>query len=552
MTRDSQQTTVAPRAGWGWRKIAKFWSMRGQPKSDVPLFMIAVAISRFLFRSHFLYDLDSVNFALGIERFDPRTYQPHPPGYFLYICLGRLLNSALHNANLSLVVLSIAASCGAIAVIYQMALEWFNQRTARFAALLFLISPLAWFHGTVALTYSVEAFYSALLGYLCWRIAQGHSQWIVAAGILLGVSAGVRPSSLLFLGPLFVFALRTATRKRQLAGLAALGVALLAWFVPMIVASGGLDVYLSALLSLWQLVPAKDTVFNSSPGTSIARASTIVFIYALGFGAAAIAPLGARYRKTGIASEKKLFTAVWIAPALVFFTFIFLKFVNSGYLLILAAPACLWLGFWAAEWYDNCHWSQPARLATIAACIAANVLLFLFSPLYCSYRSVRQLETQLKKIQAALPQIGSAQDTMIVGFDSHFLGYRHAGYYLPSYLTVQYPAVHLLEGTRIFAMQDRDTWLLAGMPINSCTRFVLFPLPSDDPEYPEYLSGVRSRLPANSLRVVRADGINFVTGPLADLPYLFPSMSSRPVYVLHHSEAPPVTDRLHPSGPQAP
>ena len=52
-----------------------------------------VAISRWLFRSHYLYDLDSVNFALAIGRFDPRVHQPHPPGYFLYISVGRLLNT---------------------------------------------------------------------------------------------------------------------------------------------------------------------------------------------------------------------------------------------------------------------------------------------------------------------------------------------------------------------------------------------------------------------------------------------------------------------------
>jgi len=39
-----------------------------------------------------------------MERFDPRVHQPHPPRYFLYICLGRLLNSILHDANLALVI----------------------------------------------------------------------------------------------------------------------------------------------------------------------------------------------------------------------------------------------------------------------------------------------------------------------------------------------------------------------------------------------------------------------------------------------------------------
>ena len=45
----------------------------------------AVAVTRFAFRSHYLYDLDSVNFALGMGRFDPRVHQPHPPGYFVHM-----------------------------------------------------------------------------------------------------------------------------------------------------------------------------------------------------------------------------------------------------------------------------------------------------------------------------------------------------------------------------------------------------------------------------------------------------------------------------------
>ena len=302
----------------------------------------AVGISRFAFRSHDLYDLDSVNFALGMGRFDPRVHQPHPPGYFLYICLGRLINYLVHDANLALVILSILASIATVILIYWLALDWFGPRAAAFAGLLFLFSPLAWFHGTVALTYSVEAAASALMGTLCWRIDRGKTGFILPAAIVLGISAGVRPSSILFLGPLFLFSLRHAPLKKILLGIAALGVTATAWFLPMIWASGGFAAYFGALASLWRMVPSKGTVFNSSPMTSVARALTIVFIYFLCFGGAFLAPLGAWCSAVPADKSKKLFTAVWVVPAVCFFTFIFLKMVNSGYLLLVAAPACVW------------------------------------------------------------------------------------------------------------------------------------------------------------------------------------------------------------------
>src|SRR6266404_2192536 len=284
-------------------------------KLSLVLLTGAVAITRFVFRSHYLYDLDSVNFALAMQRFDPRVHQPHPPGYFLYICFGRLLNIVFHDANLALVVMSIVASCGVAVVVYKMTLDWFGPTAAQFAGIFFLLSPLAWFHGIVALTYIVEAFFSAFLGYLCWRIDCARAGFILPAAIVLGVSAGVRPSSLVLLAPLFLFSLRNATPKGRWMGLAALVLTLTAWFVPVIAASGGLNAYFDALASLWRMVPSKGTVFNSSPANSIARAFLIVFIYLLTFGAASLAPLSALFSATPVDSRKKKFTLVWIGPA---------------------------------------------------------------------------------------------------------------------------------------------------------------------------------------------------------------------------------------------
>src|SRR5260370_26478256 len=307
-------------------------------KLSLVLLTGAVAITRFVFRSHYLYDLDTVNFALAMQRFYPRVDQPHPPGYFLYICFGRLLNIVFHDANLALVGMSIVASCGGAVVVYKMSLDWFGPTAAQFAGIFFLLSPLAWFHGIVALTYIVEAFFSAFLGYLCWRIYCGGMWFILPAAIVLGVSAGVRPSSFVFLAPLFLFSLRNATPNGRWTGLAALVLTLTAWFVPMIAASGGLNAYFGALASLWRMVPSKGTVFNSSPANSIARAFMILFIYFLTFGAASLAPLGALASTTPAEPRKKIFTFLWIGPPLSFFPFAYLKFSNSSYPLLLFPP----------------------------------------------------------------------------------------------------------------------------------------------------------------------------------------------------------------------
>ena len=42
-----------------------------------------------------LEDVDSVNFALGLRDFNPGLHRPHPPGYPIYMALGKAANLVL-------------------------------------------------------------------------------------------------------------------------------------------------------------------------------------------------------------------------------------------------------------------------------------------------------------------------------------------------------------------------------------------------------------------------------------------------------------------------
>jgi hypothetical protein len=493
---------------------------------DSAILIAATALTRFAFRSRFLYDIDSVNFALALQRFDPAVHQPHPPGYFLYVCLGMLSNAIFHDANTALVAISILASCGTVAMIHLLALAWFTptsfgRATAGFAGVIFIFSPLAWFHGTVALTYIVEAMFSALIGYFCWRVYSGASQFVLSAAAALGLAAGFRQSSLLVLAPMFLFSIRRAPRRLALRGIGALVLVLSAWIVPMLYAAGGVNTYLASLWSLWRLVPARQTLFTSSIFTSLARLCLIVAIYALCFGCAALFPL---LRSKASIPDRSIqtFTWIWLAPGLLLFTFVYLKFVNSGYLLVLLPPACAWLGFWAATWYNTSSLSAVMKVVLLIAAAAINFAIFLRAPLYFSYREVQRSEQELAAAVQAVRQIARPEETVIVGFDSHFLGYRHAGYYLPEFLTIQFPEVPLASTTGVFAMRRQDTRLVSRLSLGSFRSFLLFPLPSSDKEYREYMQHVRARFPPGELHVTTWNGREFLTGPVSALHVLFP------------------------------
>src|SRR5207245_11400165 len=71
---------------------------RPAPRLDV---LCAVALSlltilsRLPYRARMLYNWDAVQFALALREYDVGKHQPHPPGYILYVALGRLVNAWL-------------------------------------------------------------------------------------------------------------------------------------------------------------------------------------------------------------------------------------------------------------------------------------------------------------------------------------------------------------------------------------------------------------------------------------------------------------------------
>ena len=151
--------------------------------------------------------------------------------------------------------------------------------------------------------------------------------------------------------------------------------------------------------------------------------------------------------------------------------------------------------------------------------------IFLSAPLYCSFQAVRHFEAELARVTAAVRRTFKPQDTLIVGFDSHFLGYRHAAYYLPEFLSVEAPAVLRPEGQRIFAVYERKTTLTATIPVGRFRQFAIFPLPGGSDYYRAYMEKQQGLFPPGVLHSQGSDPA-FVTGPIASLKISVPGKNA--------------------------
>src|SRR5437762_5093339 len=174
---------------------------------------ILTILSRLPYRARMLYNWDAVQFALALREYDVVKHQPHPPGYILYVALGRLLNTWLDDPTAAYVVLAVVFSGLTTFVVYFLARSAYDRATALVAATLLAVSPLFWFYGSVGLTYAGEALCASTVAYFAFRALKGSEtdSWLAAG--YLGLAGGLRQSVLLLLFPLWLGATVVGLRR---------------------------------------------------------------------------------------------------------------------------------------------------------------------------------------------------------------------------------------------------------------------------------------------------------------------------------------------------
>ena len=214
-----------------------------------------------------LEDIDSVNFALGVEKFDVPSHRPHPPGYPVFIAMSKISTAAVHalrpswdrdrTAAAGLAIWGVIAGGPATWLIAELWIAiGLSESLAFLAAILAVVSPLFWFSASRPLT-DVPGLVAAIGVQVLLvkglralrenRVTALPRVWITGA-FFAGLIIGLRSQTLWFTGPLLIWCAGELLFRGRVADVTKLvavaAVGALIWAIPLVWTSGGLGRYL--------------------------------------------------------------------------------------------------------------------------------------------------------------------------------------------------------------------------------------------------------------------------------------------------------------------
>ncbi len=499
------------------------------------LFFFLGVATRVPFTSRFLLHLDSGQFALALEKFDITVHQPHPPGYFLYVMMGRILHLFIADANTVFVSISVFFSGLTVACVYLLGKEVFERKIGIVAALLALSSPSLWFHGEVALCYIVEAFFSTVVALLCWRLLQGQGKYLWISVVAMGVAGGIRQNTTVFLFPLWLYSVRNLSPRKIVASVILLTGTCLLWFVPMVWMSGGWETYRKALQELWMFHTGGHGLLTGSWGWLIVFSWRMVQFIVFGLGvvlyplALAVYSIARRRKRRPMDSTKVLFFSMWVLPAMMFYLFVFLSPQNPGYVLILL-PAFLLLASFSifhvgnnlSDWCGGRAW-----LLILAVVVVLNSAAFflLKASVPVTHRWIRAHDRDLSVLLDDINTFAPG-DTAVFVNNLLYYSYRHIMYYLPEYrvYNVDVRVSPTGEERKTFQGFHGSTVLTDGFPVPDNILFFVTPLDSGDQLYYEKDAYEKEGLVVRDL----SPNLRIASGSISLLRKVFPNVRVRP------------------------
>ncbi|HEX4462962.1 MAG TPA: hypothetical protein VIA18_33545, partial [Polyangia bacterium] len=213
---------------------------RTTTRVTLALATLAVFAYRLATRARVPDDYDSVGFVRAVGHFDLAQFQPHFPGYPVYVALTRVAHACGLGALTATTTISALASAATALALWRIARTLVDARAGVVAFALWAVALGPSLTGGAALS---DATATALAAWCFAALTWPSRRATFVAGVLLALTLGAR-ASYWPLALSFAFVVRHA-RRPSVAALAGAVAGTLAWAVPFVLVVGA--------SALWQL-----------------------------------------------------------------------------------------------------------------------------------------------------------------------------------------------------------------------------------------------------------------------------------------------------------
>ena len=267
---------------------------------------LLVLVSRLLTYPRSPWEADEFLFLAAIRNFEPLKHHPHPPGYPVFVGLGKAFNAVIGDPFQSLVALSVIACVIGWIAFYRAFRNYVDDPDlAAIGAIIFYFSAGMLVHSTLALA---DATALMFLGITFWMLSgESTDVRVIIAAASASAAIGARPQLAVPLLPALLIALFfVKTWKQRATAVAVFAIVTLAWLDPLVQETGGWNGFVNYELAQAKYAAAHDADLSrgsKSIDRIIARftlrpwGSTPAIVSILLLCGAGIAPFARKFRR---------------------------------------------------------------------------------------------------------------------------------------------------------------------------------------------------------------------------------------------------------------
>ncbi|MEA2166042.1 MAG: hypothetical protein QOK37_4169 [Thermoanaerobaculia bacterium] len=434
------------------RQRLAFWSLA-----------LVCAATRFLAMARSLWDWDEALFCLGMRSYDVTVHHPHPPGFPVYIALGRIVRTVIPNDFRALQAVNLTAAVLVFPAIFFLARELrFPFVTSSVAAALCAFFPNVWFYGGGAFSDIPSLVLVVFAVAFLFRGCRDANAYLIGAAFL-ALAAGIRPQN--FLIGLAPGALATWYRARAawrdvvfaaLIGAITVGVA----FGGAIAATGGTRPYFDAAKEHSEYITRVDS-FRSPARPALWRLFDRFFIK--------------QYESLGLGFLTSIFVAISIIGAILardrgigWLALTFGPFAVLAWMMLdrysinrFSIGYCPLFAILAADGIARVARRWPRGEMLIGAALVTSFFVWTL-PALSSVRNT--VAPSVLAVDAAKSHIDPRRDALLVArdMDPFF-----------QYLWPNQPYVHVLDERAMpLSLDSRTPWILAEADVKDHDGFV--------------------------------------------------------------------------------